>query len=391
MFEYLINLPTKVLFGFDKLALLGEEAKKLGSKALLMYDPFLSNSPVLNTVQGLLLENGLEVVCFDDVSPNPRHSVIDAAVQLCNFENCDLVIAVGGGSAIDSAKAVAIVAENGGNTWDYTERENEYVARPTKGKLPIITIPTTAGTGTEVTPYAVINNTDIHFKATIISEICFPTVSIVDPSLMLTMPPHLTALTGIDAFAHAFESYINKNSTTFSSMVSLEAIRLFAQSIETCVNNPTDRHARENMALASTLGGLAIAHSSTTLPHAIGQPLSGLTDAPHGGSIAVCIQQIIRWTLPQGKEKFAKVAETMKPSIRNLSVDEKANLLPSIIDELFGRILHGKKETMSGYGLKDDEIDRLADTVLSCYIMDCKGHPKMPDRKDIVNIIRESM
>jgi len=198
-------------------------------------------------------------------------------------------------------------------------------------------------------------------------------------------------LTGIDAFAHAFESYINRNATPFSEMVSLEAIRLFAESIETCVKTPNDKVARGKMALASTLGGIAIAHSSTTLPHAIGQSLSGLTDAPHGGSIAACIQEIVRWTLPCGKEKFVKVTEMLEPSVAGRSIDEKAALLPEILDGIFTRILFGKRETMSGYGLTEDKIDLLADTVLTCYMMDCKGHPKMQDRADIVGIIRACM
>ena len=389
MFENLINIPTKVLFGSEKINEVSGVVDRYGKKVLLIVDPFFMGTKIYQSIIKNLKASADKIVPFNDISPNPRNTVIDQAVRLCIKEKCDVVLAIGGGSAIDTAKAVAIIAVNGGKTWDYTERENEYVARPEKKKLPLIVIPTTSGTGTEVTPYAVINNVDIHFKATIINEMCFPTMAIVDPQIMVSKPPMLTALTGIDAFSHAFESYINKNSTPFSKLIALESMRLFAENIKECCNNGKNIEARANMALASTYGGLAIAHAPTTLPHAIGQPLSGLTDAPHGGSIAACIGAIIDWTLPLGQSKFAKIAELFDSSIADLPEEEKAAKLPELISGLFGEILD-EKVTMSGYGLTESQIDGLADMVLQCYIMDCKCHPKMPAKQDIVNIIHKS-
>lgn len=390
MFTNLIDMPVAISFGEGKLGELGSLAARYGKKAFLLYDPFLIGSKMIKDVKADLRENGLDVVEFNDVSPNPRNTVIDKAVELCLAENADLVISIGGGSAIDSAKAVAVVAKNGGKCWEYTIRKNEYIAVPENGKLPLIVVPTTSGTGTEATAFAVINNEEKHLKATICHEALYANMAIVDPVIMSSMPPRITALTGIDAFSHAFESYTNRAATPFSEMIALESIRLFAENIRECVKDGSNLKARAGMALASTLGGMAITHVPTSLPHGMGQPLSGLTDAPHGGSIAVCISQIINWTLPYGQAKYAKVAEIVDPSVAGLSEEEKANKLGTILADLFEEIL-GTKLTMSDYGLKEDQVETMADMIMTCYFLDCEGNPRVPTREDLIGLIRECM
>lgn len=390
MFTNLIDMPVAVMFGEGKLGELGTQAAKYGKKAFLLYDPFLKGSKMIETVIADLNTNGLAVVEFNDVSPNPRDTVIDQAADLCVKEDSDVVVAIGGGSAIDSAKAVAVIAKNGGKCWEYTTRKDEYVAVPEKGKLPLIVVPTTSGTGTETTAFAVINNPEKHFKATICHEALYADVAIVDPIIMSTMPPRITALTGIDAFAHAFESYTNRAATPFSEVIALASIKLFAENIREAVRDGSNLKARAGMALCSTLGGMAITHVPTSLPHGMGQPLSGLTDAPHGGSIAVCISQIIRWTLPYGQEKYAKVAEIMDPSVAGLSEEEKAYKLADILKDLFEEIL-GTKLTMSDYGLKEDQVETMADMIMTCYFLDCEGNPRVPTRDDLIALIRECM
>lgn len=387
MFEYLIDLPTKVLFGSGKSAELGAIAKEYGGKAFAILSPFLKDKPAGAGMLKSLRDAGLSVVECYSVQPNPRDTVIDRIAGLCAAEKCDLVIGIGGGSAIDTAKAVAVVASNGGNCWDYTTRSNEIVKPISKKPLPLITVPTTAGTGTEVTPYAVINSESLKQKATIGNAAVFPAVSIVDADLMTSMSAELTALTGIDAFAHALESYINIHATPFSEIVALSSIGLFAKSIRICCKEPENKDARSDMALSSMLAGVAIAHSPTTVPHAVGQPLSGKTDAPHGATIACCIRQVIEWTLPEGGEKFAKVAELFDPGIRSLGVAQKAAKLPSLLKDLFGDILPGPV-TMGGYGLKKEEIPAFVDAIIACYGGDLFNHPKVPVRQDLMEIVR---
>ena len=386
-----LNLTTRVSMGNGELSKLPAVTAEYGKSAFLVYDPFLNGSPTLNAVLAGFDALGISVTTFSDVASNPRDTAIDAAAALCCQNACDVVVAIGGGSAIDSAKVVALIGKNGGKAWEYTQREGEYIRLPENGRLPLVVVPTTAGTGTEVTPYAVVNNPRLLFKATVYSDVTRPDAAIVDPELMTSMPRKLTALTGIDAFAHAFESYINRNATEFSDMVSLEAIRLFAENIRTACVDGQNCEARRKLAIASLLGGVAIAHAGTTLPHAIGQPLSGLTDVSHGGSIASCIGAVIRWTLPYGEAKFAKVAEILNPALSSLSDKEKAEQLPDIIKNLFVEILDGADVSMTAAGLKEEQVEKIADMIITCYSIDCGNHPRTPQKKDLIDIIHDSM
>lgn len=388
MFEYLINTPTKVIFGMGKSTELGKIAAEYGKKAFVIMAPFMKRMPAGQNMLDELHRNGVSSVETYEVQPNPRNHVIDQLAERCIAEKCDLVVGIGGGSAIDTAKGVAVVATNGGNCWDYTSRSDAETKIIQHKPLPLIAVPTTAGTGTEVTPYAVINNEELKQKATIGNDLVFPEVALVDPGLMLSKSRQLTALTAIDAFSHALESYINIYATPYSEMIALQAIDLFAKNIQLCCDDPGNIHARENMALSSTLAGIAIAHSPTTVPHAVGQPLSGKADAPHGASIACCIVQVIEWTLPYGAEKIAKVAELFDPSICGLGVEEKANRLPALLKSLFTNILD-MPVTMGLYGLTKEDVTAFVDAIISCYGNDLYNHPKVPQRNDLIEIVNK--
>lgn len=386
----LLSVPSKIKFGAGLVKKLGENVAPYGKKALLLYDPFLKGSKLINDVIEDLKANQIEAVTFDDVSPNPRNTVIDKAVDLCVAEKCDVVIGIGGGSAIDSAKAIAIVAKNGGKCWEYVRTANG-CREPENGKLPMIAIPTTSGTGTEATPFSVINNPELGFKATICDDLACPTLSIVDPELMVSMPPSVTAYTGIDAFAHAFEAYTSSTESPLMDVVALEAMRLFINNIERAVEDGTDIVARSNMALCSTYGGMAIAHMCTTMPHALGQALGGITDAPHGGTIAACINKVIEWTLPEGEEKFAKVAELFDESIKDLPAAEKAAKLPQYIEKLFTKIMGGKPVTMATYGMTEENLPKLVDLVMNFYYGDALLNPKQPTKEDVYQVAKASL
>ncbi len=386
----LLNVPAQIHFAPGIVRDLGKYAISYGKKAMLLHDPFLSGGKLIQEIMNNLNENGVEVVTFDDVSPNPRNTSIDRAAEICVQENCDLVIGIGGGSAIDSAKAIAITAKNGGKCWEYV-RSASGCREPEKGKLPMIAVPTTSGTGTEATPFAVINNPELGFKATICDDVASPTLSLVDPNLMVTMPPSVTALTGIDAFAHAFEGYTSSLNSPLMDVVAIEAMRLFIQNIEKAVENGNDLEARSNMALCSTYAGMVIAHKCTTMPHALGQALGGIMDAPHGGSIATCINKVIEWTLPEGAAKYAKVAELFDDSISNLSDLEKAKKLPQYIDHLFSKIMGGNPVRMSTYGMTEEGLDKLVDLVMNFYYGDAILNPKKPTREDILAVAKASL
>ena len=356
-----------------------------------MYDPFLKGAKLPQEVKEDLGSCGVDVVEFFDVVPNPRHTMMDEGTKICKDAGCDIVIGIGGGSAIDTAKAVAIAAVHGGSAWDYTERyfEQDKVLRPESRGLPIITLPTTAGTGTEATHVSVVNNHDLKMKCAIINENIYPDVSIIDPELMVTVPKKVTAHTGVDTFAHAFESYISNGATEWSRMLAKRSMELFSRSIRTAVNEPDNLEGRADMALACTLAGAAFVQSGLALPHAIGQPVSAITDAPHGATLAVCLPVIIDWTMPEAQADFAEVAEILDPSVRDLPEAEKAAKLTEILAALYSDI--DVSETYASYGMTKEQIKEAVDLSLGAYQWDIGGHPKKVERADLEEIYRRCL
>jgi len=379
--------PTEIIFGAGVLEKLTEKTKNYGTNCLFVMDPFFKTSPLKEKIASLLPDK--KITYYAEVTPNPRTNDIDAGGKLCVENQIDFIVALGGGSAIDTAKAINIVATNGSSSWLYTKVGDRKALPITKKLLPLIAIPSTSGTGTEATRYSVITNSENHQKATIKFDEIFPTISFVDPQITASMPRKTTALTGIDAFAHNFEAYIGSKNNDFSEMFALKGIKLFAKSIRKACNEPNDLEARSDIALCSTLGGLSISHSATTLPHSIGQALSGITDAPHGGSIAVCMPEILEWTLPCAQEKMAKVACIFDASLKTKSEKEQADALPVILDNLFKEII-GQDLTMKDYGLTEDRIDDVVAMAMNNYHGDIDRHPKTASATDLRKIIEKA-
>ena len=384
------SLPVKLDFEVGAIRRMGEKVAPYGNKVLLMVDPFLQGSELVAQVLGSFAERGISAVEFYDIVPNPRHTTIDRAVTLVRDSGCQVVVAIGGGSAIDSAKAVAFVAVHGGSCWDYTERLGEPVTRPQARGLPLLVVPTTSGTGTEATPFAVINNPGLGLKCAIVNPHIYPDVALIDPQILVSKPPRLTALTAVDTFCHALEAYISIHATPWVEMVALEAIRLFAANALRCVEQGDDLEARARMAFASTLGGMAIAGAGVTVSHALGQPLGAMTDAPHGGTVAASTAQVIRWTLPVAADKFARVAEILDPSTHTLAEGLRAARLPEIVSAHFARL--GVRDTFGSYGLKPEQVDEFAQVVWTSFNQDLACHPKpIRDQQEVAEIVRQCL
>ncbi len=382
-----IRFPTQVEFGVGMLSRLGEFAADYGKRAYCLFDPFFRGSAAAQTVLEALHAVGIETFDCYEVRVNPRAADIDERAEECRQQGCDFVVALGGGGTLDIGKAVSFLMTNGRGAWDYTVKENEFYYAITEPPLPFVAIPTTAGTGSEATIYSVINNPEIRRKCTIRSFALYPKLAIIDPELTVGMPPMLTALTGIDTFAHAFESYTNKNATLYSKMVAMEAMRLFAENIETCVADGKNLEARSKMAFASLLGGLAISHSPTTLPHIIGQCLSGWVDAPHGGSLAVCLAQVIRWTLPYGQSEFAQVARVLSPALVTAPEAEAAAALPDLVDALFLRLMGNQRVTMKTYGMDESRAGEFSSFIFHNYQADMSNYLRVPTQEELDQII----
>lgn len=373
----------KIEFGEGRLQNIGEIAKPYGSRAILIIDPFWASHGLENEIIGLLNAKDIQVVVYSDIEPNPSCFTIDETGEMCRREKCEMIIAVGGGSAIDFGKALAIVAQNPDSSWSYTERADHDILRP-KNALPIIAIPTTAGTGSETTPFAVLNNPKIKEKSTIVSDMIFPQKSIIDPILTYTMPPRLTASTGFDAFSHALESYISLLATPFSRMVAKEAMCIAVKFLPIAVKNGKDEKARAKMAWASALGGASIAYVGVTLPHSLGQPIGGMFGAPHGESVAACMVEILKSSFSSNPQAFADISEILYPKIAGLSINEKASMCPELVQSFLNNI--DLNVRFSDFGMTKNDIDNAVKIALSGYYFDIKCHPKETTENDIREI-----
>ncbi|MBN2325160.1 MAG: iron-containing alcohol dehydrogenase [Spirochaetes bacterium] len=385
MEAFRVRVPT-VVFGLGKRRELPSLLAGTGTRAFFALDPYLEKSGVGRETASLLKEAGIDVVVYSSIEPDPDCFGVDEAAETARRESCDMVIAAGGGSAIDFGKAVAILAKNPGTCWSYTRRRDQTPNTPGPGTLPVIALPSTAGTGSEMTHYAVFTNPKLREKSTIVHDRIVPRIAVIDPELTFSCPPRLTAFTGVDALAHAIESYVNINASPFSKMAAIESIRLCARFLPTAVTNGENREAREMMAWASALAGIAIAHANPTLPHAIGQAAGGYVHMPHGASVACCLVEIMRISRHSDLEGFAEIACALDPSVRSLPLHERADASPSLAAGLLNDI--GVDVKFSQFGLSEKDIEKAADIALTGYFTGISLHPKQVDKTEIMRIIR---
>jgi len=297
---------------------------------------------------------------------------------------------VGGGSALDFGKGVAVVAGNPGTAWQHTRRKDHTPLVPGPGTLPVIALPATAGTGSEMTHYAVFSNPELREKSTIVSERIIPKAALVDPELTYSCPPQLTALTGVDVLAHSIEAYINTSTTPFARLVSLEAVRLVGAWLPRAVAEGSDRAARQHMAWASALGGIAIAHANPTLPHALGQAAGGFVHAPHGASVAACLAAVMKISHEAAPQDFAAIAAALDPEgAAGLPLGQRAARAAVLVEELLKRI--GVRVRFGELGLKAEDLERVTRIALTAYATGISLHPKKVEQADILAIYRSCL
>ncbi|MDC7226677.1 MAG: iron-containing alcohol dehydrogenase [Spirochaetales bacterium] len=310
-FKYYI--PTRVIFGPGKLDELARE-KLPGKKALIVVSGGTSMKKYgyLERVQNLLKQQDVESVVFDKILPNPILDHVTEGAEIAKSEDCDFVVGLGGGSSIDSAKSIAIMAKNPGNYWDYVSGGSGKGQPVENGVLPIVAITTTAGTGTEADPWTVITHQDRDEKIGFGIEETFPTLSIVDPELMVSIPPHLTAYQGFDAFFHAVEGYIANIATPVSDAYALASIELIAKSLAAAVKDGSNIEARTDIALANTLSGFVESTSSCTSEHSMEHAMSAYyPKLPHGAGLIMLSGSYFSFFEKVVPERFAKMAAAM--------------------------------------------------------------------------------
>jgi alcohol dehydrogenase class IV len=381
--------PTRVVFGSGCLSRVGNCCAEYAKKALVVSDKNIKRLGLAERIFGELEKAGVSLEIFDDVVENPLAENVDQLKEATKSLNIGMIVAVGGGSVIDTAKGVALVYGNPLNCWDYCIRTDYEVPNLESEPLPIVAIPTTAGTGSEVTPFAVLTNRETRIKSAIVSDGIFPRVALVDPELTLSMPPSLTAFTGIDALSHAIEAYINRHSTPFSEMLSMESLRLISSNLRRAFNNGEDLNAREGMAWASTLAGFAITHSATTLAHAVGQSISGLTNAPHGATMAAALPEVMDFAVSEAPEKFAAIAEVLDIRTRRLPLHEKAKRSVQLVARLINDV--GAKVRFRDYGLDETGLERAVQVAIDTLQANIEPYPRDVSKEEILSIYRKCL
>ncbi len=295
------HVPTKIIFGSGSLSQLKRivEEDLSVSRLFLVTDPGIMNTGIAETV----LSQVQFAEVFDQVEQNPKSTTVNKTAEIVRTIKPDLIIGLGGGSSMDAAKAIALLATNPGTIQDY-EGKQKYSHPP----LPVLAIPTTCGTGSEVTWVSVITDTDRMFKMSIKGPDMFPKVALVDPDVLLTLPRSLIASTGMDALTHALEAYTAKPRTVITDMIAVKALQLIFESLENAYNDITNKEAREKIMLGSTLAGMAFGNSDVGAVHCIAESIGGLYDVPHGVANSIFLPFVMEFNLPVVKERYAHIA-----------------------------------------------------------------------------------
>lgn len=373
--------PTEIVFGAGRVKEIGEIASQYGKRALLVTVPeFEAVAPLYKKVKDSLVSAGLQVAHFDGVIPNPTTDVVTAGANIAKAEKSDVIIGLGGGSSMDTAKAIAVEASHEGTAWDYLH----YKTPPSKKTLPIIEISTTSGTGSQTTPCAVITKTDEKDKSAIWHKNIFAKVAIVDPELMLTLPQTITAQTGFDAFSHNFEAFLSVGTNPYVETISLSAIKLIIKYLPIAVKDGRNYEAREAMAWADTVGGLSIASAGVTLPHGLGMQISGhCPHVTHGQSLAVTYPEFTRYTYKWDEKKFAIVGRMFNSELDNVSDEEAAEQCCIEIDNFLKKI--DLWISFKDLNVSMEDIRKIAD--VGQVLGDYKNNPRIATVEEMYEIL----
>lgn len=352
------------------------------SRPLVVLDGGLAAAGMGETVAGSLGAAGMKCTLFDKIAGEPRLEQADEGARLARRKKADLVVGIGGGSAMDCAKAVAALAPYEARAADYLGLDRV----PGPG-LPTIMVPTTAGTGSEVTFTAVFIRRDLKKKEGMNSPYLYPEVALLDPLLTVSLPPAATAATGIDALCHAIESFTSVSASPMSELISLEAITLIAEHLRTCVFHGTDETARERMLLASLYAGLGLANAGVTAVHSLSYPLGGRYGISHGLANTLLLPAVMNYNLPGAVDKFAMIAEAMGEETEGLSRRDAACLAVEAVETLITDC--GLPTSLAGMGIGEDDIPALAEQALTV-ARPLANNPRPVTMDDACAIYREA-
>lgn len=329
-------------------------ARNLGAqRALIVTDAGVLAAGWVKDVQSELNHAGIETVVFHALSPNPRDHEVMAGAMVYAQQRCDVIIAVGGGSVMDCAKSIGIVDANQRNILEFEGVDQVDAPGP-----PLICIPTTAGTGADISQFCIILNTERRYKMSIISKTMVPDVALIDPETTTTMDAWLTACTGLDAMTHAIEAYVSTACSPVVDAHALAAVNLAFNNLEHAVNDPTNLAARENMMLASLHAGLAFSNASLGAVHAMSHSLGGYYDMPHGECNGLLLEHVLRFNMHEGLGRYGKIGEAMGIDARGMVEKQQAARIIEEITALRQRI--GIAGSLAARGVRSADIPDLA-------------------------------
>jgi len=373
----------KIVFGIGSFQQLPEQIRELQAKRpLIVLDKQLAATGMKDQVIELLKKSGMEVQIFDKVDPEPKISLADEGAKLALKAKCDIIVGIGGGSAMDVAKAIAVLATNKGKAVDYLGLNKV----PGPG-LPKIMIPTTAGTGSEVTFTSVFVRPDLKKKEGMNSPFLYPDLALLDPLLTVSLPPGPTASTGIDALCHAIESYTSINASPLSELLSMEAIALIAENLRTAVHDGSNIAAREKMLLGSLYAGLGLANAGVTAVHSLSYPLGGKYGIPHGLANTVLLPYVMSYNISGAQEKFVDIAEAMGEMVEGLPLREAAYLAVEAVNSLVEDC--GIQTNLEDLGISEDDFEEMAKIAMTV-ARPLANNPRQVTLEDAVAIYEDA-
>ena len=363
--------PRHTLIGRDGITMIPHFLERLSAdRVLVVTDKGLMKSGIAGKVTAVLDDAGINYVIYDGVEPNPAVRIINEAFSFYREQHCGAIVAIGGGSPIDVAKAVSILSANGGRIQDYNG-----VNKSKKHGAPIIAVNTTAGTGSECTRAYVVTDEEAKSKMLMVDTNCLSHLALNDPMLMVGMPPSLTAATGIDALTHAIEAYICNTHTPYTDALALESIRLISASLREAVRDGSNMDARTDMCWAEYMAGLAFSNAGLGLVHGIAHQLGGYYNIPHGLANAIMLPRVLEFNRPYCMGRLAEVAQAMDEKVDNLTVDEASKCAIEAVRRL----------------IRDVKIPYLCDTKFDMKDLDTIAENALKDTATATNAVRPTL
>ena len=383
MKSFTYHIPTQIEFGNGLIAKLPSYVRSLkASRAIVVGDPGVERAGLVEKVSSILKAGGIETVVFTDVESDPATRSVDEGVVLGKDHKADVVVGIGGGSALDTAKAIGLMLTNKGNIRDYVGIDKVPLAG-----APVIAVPTTAGTGSELTIWSVLSDKVQKVKISVGSTLNCAKIALLDPELTLSLPSAITATTGMDALTHALESYVNTATQPISEAMSEQAMVLIAKSLRTAVNDGSNLEARGDMLLASTIAAMAFNNTRLGVVHAFAMPLGAKFGIPHGLVNAIMLPEVMRFNHLSNAKKFARIAEIFGEDISGLSAEQAALLSVDAISKLRADV--GISAKLSNFGVTPERLDEVVEEALQSG--NVPVNPRQPTHDDMRALLQAEL